>query len=219
MYDKNLFKEICDLSCSFEKLKSFNEVLASQEFDLDNSFEKYYSIETIIKAINKYKDGLITGEHLAYWANAYNWIIMATTHNKIIEDNDTADFKEYIEYEISDWLDGLSFFDETDTDEDINSYFEKLIAELKDYDYILRTYDKLKIYCKEQKVIAKNTYENLVFLCINPEEKFYFIFDDININYQRDDVDENRLTEEKFAEKIKALKDSGYKQLIKEHLD
>ncbi|MDE5910950.1 MAG: hypothetical protein K2H24_01310, partial [Clostridia bacterium] len=75
MYNKILFEKICNVECSFEELKQFNGKIDEQEYDLDNPFEKYYNVDRIVLAIEKYKRKDMEYRCLACWANAYNWII------------------------------------------------------------------------------------------------------------------------------------------------
>lgn len=77
MFDKELFNKICTVTCSFEELANFVTNIDEKEFDLDDAFEKYYSLERILCAIKKYKSKQISDKFLAYWANAYDWILMS----------------------------------------------------------------------------------------------------------------------------------------------
>ena len=109
MFDKTMYEKIFTVTCTLEELENFVSCKTKKEFDLDNAFQKYYSLERIFSAIEKYKAKEISDHYLANWASAYNWIISAgldfqsKTNHKI---------KEIIAFEISDWLDSLSFFDE-----------------------------------------------------------------------------------------------------------
>ena len=85
MFDKIMFEKIFNLTCSFDELKHFNFKIDEKEFDVDNCFEKYYSLETILKCIQLHKDKRISGKYLAYWSNAYNWIIMGGFKGKRLQ--------------------------------------------------------------------------------------------------------------------------------------
>ena len=213
LINKVLLENIINCKVKFEEIEDFSIGISSTELDLDNSFSKYYSLQKIENAINKYRNADINGEYLAHWANAYNWIIMATLHEKCVESGETPNFKEYIEYEISDSLDGLSFFDESDIDDDINSYFNDVLKEFKYYDNIYKEYENLEIYCKEQKIIDYH-YENLVFLCVNRVKKVYFIFNDINISAPSDKVNEKQISEDEFVTTVSELNKIGYNEIF-----
>lgn len=108
MFNRHLFAKICDVSCSFNELEEFVIDIDKKEFDLQNPFEKYYSVDKIILAIEKYQANEIDAKFLAYWMNAYNWIIMGGF--KIEKKDESISLKEFLIWTISDWLDSLSFF-------------------------------------------------------------------------------------------------------------
>lgn len=124
MFDKELFNKICTATCSFEELENFVVKIDKKEFDLDNAFAKYYSLERILYVIAKYKAKQIIDRFLAYWANAYNWIIMSGFKISYHKEKGNRSMKEIIVDEISDWLDSLSFFDDDEEFFDVNNYAE-----------------------------------------------------------------------------------------------
>ena len=48
MFDRAMFEKICGVACTLEELKCFNSKIDEKEFDIDNSFEKYYSLDVIL---------------------------------------------------------------------------------------------------------------------------------------------------------------------------
>ena len=76
MYKKELLKKICDISCSSNELDEFVSQINKNEYDSDNPFEKYYDVDRLIVAIDKYNSKEIDAKFLAHWMNAYNWIVM-----------------------------------------------------------------------------------------------------------------------------------------------
>ena len=56
MYNKDLYNKIINASCSFEELEFFVSDIDKKEFDLANAFEKYYDVEKILYAINRYEN-------------------------------------------------------------------------------------------------------------------------------------------------------------------
>ena len=91
------------------------------KFDTFNPFFKYYKLETIEKAINKYKEGRIEKDYLVNWFLTYNRLlngdfIERANHNY----NEVVDF---VRNEIIWQLDSLSLFDES---ENIDDYLEAL---------------------------------------------------------------------------------------------
>jgi hypothetical protein len=128
MFNKELFKKICDVTCNYEELEAFEIKLSEQEFDLDNSFEKYYSLNSIMAVVDKYRRKEINSKYLSSWANAYNWIIMASNHN-CVDNDQPLTFKEFLIWKISEWLDSLSFYDCVERATKLDSYinaFKKL---------------------------------------------------------------------------------------------
>ena len=124
MFNQELFNRICAGGCTFEELENFVTKIDKQEFDLENAFEKYYSLERILFVINKYKAKQITDKFLAYWANAYNWILMSGFKVSYHKEDSTRSMQEILIDEISDWLDSLSFFDEDEDCFNANEYIE-----------------------------------------------------------------------------------------------
>ena len=135
MFDEQLFKKICDVSCDWGELQKFVTNIDKKEFDLDNAFKKYYKVEKIVCAIEKYQSKKINAKFLAYWSNAYDWIINSGFK---IENNDKSiSLKEILIFEISDWLDSLSFFDDSDDWYNLEEYktaFRVLDSVLQDID-------------------------------------------------------------------------------------
>ena len=119
MFDKELFYKIQGVTCTFEELKTFVSKIDEKEFDLDNAFEKYYSLACILHAIDEYKTQRIDDTFLSHWATAYNWIIMSGFKLARQKTKGGLSVKQIVVDEISEWLDALSFF-ETDNEE----YFE-----------------------------------------------------------------------------------------------
>ena len=122
MYNKDLFKKIVSVTCSGEELEKFNTNINKKQFDLHSAFEKYYSLQSVLRAINRYENGEVTDKYLANWMNAYNWIIMAGFKGE----SDNFDLKEWVKLEISDWLDSFSFYDSVSYLEDINEFKQSL---------------------------------------------------------------------------------------------
>ncbi len=124
MFNQELFNKICTGTCTFEELENFVTKIDKKEFDLDNAFVKYYSLERILFVINKYNKKQISAKLLAYWANAYNWIIMSGFKVSSHNEGNTCSMKEILIDEISDSLDSLSFFDDDEEWFNTNNYIE-----------------------------------------------------------------------------------------------
>ena len=204
MFDEKMFEKICTVTCTFEELKDFAGGMDKKEFDLDNAFEKYYSLNIILYAIQQYKDKKITDRFLAHWACAYNWIIIAgfdfeieTNHKK----------REIIAFEISDWLDSLSFFDETEELFDIEKYInvfsslDKIYRDLSDWEV---EYAPTNDFCDENGdvwllFVNRKTGEFLKIL----HEGYGDYLVEGQESWTEDDIDKA----------IQSLKENGYQEL------
>ena len=127
MYDKDLFKKICNGDCSLNELKSFAQNIRKQEFDLDNIFEEYYSLDRILLIIEKYQNGQVNDNYLATWAYAYLWMLDGILKTKNPERE--VSFKKWIQWEITEWLDSLAFFDAEEEYYDLE-YYKTVFKEL-----------------------------------------------------------------------------------------
>ena len=216
MYNQDIYEKVCNISCNEKELTELSSTLSTTKFDLDHPFDKYYSVEIIIKAINKYLNGEITDQYLAHWMNTYNWIISASDGAE--KANEKYTLKEYVEYNISNDLDTLSFFDEDDfKDIDFNapefckntkSYLNNFVARFKFYDLIYQNLNNLEIYY--QIIREKGKPDELEFLCVNHQNKTYLFFDEFHIYSRGDQIEGKQLTETKFSTKIQELKQTGY---------
>ena len=204
MYNKDLYNKIIHVSCSFEELETFVSGIDKKEFDLDNAFEKYYDVEKILYAINRYENQEVDDKYLAYWMNAYNWIIMAGF--KIESKNNEISFLDWVVWEISDWLDSLSFFDDSD------DWFN-----LDDYRNSFKIIDGIYKNINEWDCVFAHTDEwggnddDVVLLVVNDKTKeLVKIY--ASLDYLNERVDFPRIEEDEFEKKIKQLNKVGYQE-------
>jgi hypothetical protein len=109
MVNRNLCKKLCNVECSIEELSYFIDRHEDFYGLADDFFKEYYSLDSILKCINLYKAGEITVRYLTSWANAYAWLLLG---NDKSDTDEVLTFKALVEHDITDWLDGLSFYDE-----------------------------------------------------------------------------------------------------------
>ena len=129
--------------CSFDQLAEFSvNMSVKKEFDFNNSFNKYYNLDKILMAIEKYLNKTINAEYLTYWANVYNWILMASY---FFNDNYSNSFKQLLRNSISWELDALSFFDSENEKQDKKN-LKKFIVDFKILDYLYNKINNLMIY-------------------------------------------------------------------------
>ena len=205
MYDKELFNKIINVSCTFEELEAFVIDIVKKEFDLENAFDKYYSVETILKAIRRYENKEIDDRYLSYWMNAYDWIIMAGF--KMESENKEIYFKDWLVWEISNLLDSLSFFDNTE------DWYN-----LEDYTTCFKILDKIYKNLNDWKCLFAHTDEwgdnedDVVLLITNHKTK-EFVKTYGNLDYLNEDVRIQKIELAELERQIENLNAQGFKKL------
>ena len=120
-----MFEKICNATCTFDELTRFVSKINEKEFDVENCFEKYYSLYSILRCIHLYKDKRISDKYLAYWCTAYMWIIMGGFKSKLNDENEkNIDLETILIWDICDWLDSLAFFDAKYDEYDLDTYID-----------------------------------------------------------------------------------------------
>ncbi|MDY5264611.1 MAG: hypothetical protein SPH07_06205 [Eubacteriales bacterium] len=205
MYDKDLYNKILSVSCSFEELENFVIDINKKEFDLDNAFEKYYDVEKILYAIRRYERGEVEDKYLAYWMNAYNWIIMAGF--KLKKEETEITFQEFLEDLITDWLDSLSFFDDSDDwynlDDYKNTYIalDKVYKNINDWEHIFAHTDEFGDNDDDVVVLAYN----------NKTKEFVKLYHELDyLNYK---VNIERVELDRLKKEIRQLKKRGFEEM------
>ena len=202
MLDKEFLHKICNLECDFETLKNFNLHINIHDFNTKDSFAEFYNLETVLNALSKFQKGEIDASFLAYWANAYNWIIMSSKWQQ--GDNaKVANFHQFVMCAISDLLDSLSFI-ELDPTLDANRFEEKFVI----FDKLFKTIDaNFTIYfvpCNKDDPVFVN------FLCINDKTKEYVEVENGYLNYGNYKVNEQQVNKTKFKELLSNYRKLGY---------
>lgn len=207
MYDKELIDKICNLTCKPEEI-DINQT--SIKYDSVDSFNKYYNVNTIINAIDKYINKEWNGKTLANWCCLYDWIIEGGCK---VSANKNLNELEYFIKELISWdLDGLSFFDEEYLEDDFmfdKDYFINL-------DYILKNNNDWEgIYAPIGEYDEMNN--NQYALLFNDKLKEYIIIFSNGFlynNYKHQNDYLRFTTKNRFVNKLNDLKDNNYK-LIK----
>jgi len=205
MHNKKAIEKICDVSCSFEELEAFVINIDKKEFDLDSPFEKYYDLQKILFAIKRYENNEIDYRYLANWMNAYNWIIMGGF--KIETKDDLVTFKKWIQLEISDWLDSLSFFDDFDDFYNLGDY-KKSFAVL---DIIYRNCFDWDCVFAHTDELGDNE-DDVVVLVSNSKSK-QFVKIHGQLDYLNEELKFPRLELDQLEKEIDQLKENGYQEL------
>jgi len=210
MFDKELFKKICDVSCDWCELEKFVINIDKKEFDLDNALEKYYKVERIICAIEKYQAKKINAKFLAYWSNAYDWIIMSGFKNG--DDNKSISLKDFLIFEISDWLDSLSFFDDSDDWYNLEEYK----TTFKVLDFVLQDIDNCEAIFAvdaDENDEDYDYYAHDVEVLIKNGKAKYFIKVYTDCIYPDDNVLFPKVTREELEDQVVKLREQGYRKL------
>ena len=151
MITKGLIEKVIGAECLEEEMSQVLNFLQNRknyeglEF-LKNSFEKYYNLARIINTIRKYENKEIDDRYLAYWMCIYNWIIMADEWANVPIEEIT--FKTWVVWEISGWLDSLSFFDDSDDFYNLEEYkktfevLDKIYNNLEDWNRVFAHTDE-----------------------------------------------------------------------------
>jgi len=204
MYDKELIDKICNLTCKPEEIDIDQ---TSIKYDSVDSFNKYYNVNTIINAIDKYINKEWNDKTLANWCCLYDWIIEGGCK---ISANKNLNELEYFIKELISWdLDGLSFFDEEYLEDDFmfdKDYFINL-------DYILKNNNDWKgIYAPIGEYDEMNN--NQYALLFNDKLKEYIIIFSNGFlynNYKHQNDYLRFTTKNRFVNKLNDLKDKNYK--------
>lgn len=200
MFEKKLLEKICEAKCSIKELEDFVYNIDKKDFDLDYPFEKYYDLNRIITMIEKYQNNLISAKYLAYWMNAYNWIIMGGFK---IEDNDNhITLKRFIICLICDWLDSLSFF----------NYCGEY--ELEKYKESFKSLNRVYLDCAECSAVFTpyGNNDDICVLVVNEKSSYFVVlYDELDYVNSKCDI---RLSDiDSIKDEIKRVNKIGYTRL------
>lgn len=169
MYDKDLITKVCNLTCSKKDLSIDQRTI---NYDIESPFKKYYDVNTIIGAINKYLSREWDDDALAKWCCIYCWILCGGFHDDLKENLNSLE--EYLVELITDDLDGLSFFEEEDRLSGVIDVYER-IEGYKNLDHVWQTRNKWKGVYSSIKSSNNDGFHQYIVL-INEKEKEYMIF-------------------------------------------
>lgn len=205
MYDKELFSKIINVSCTDEELKTFVNDIDKKEYDIDNAFEKYYDLERILYAIRRYENKEVNDQYLSCWMTAYNWVIMAGF--KTEQENREIVFKDWLVWQISDLLDSLSFFEDTDEFFNINDYknafiiMDKIYKKINDWECVFAHTDELG-----------DNEDDVVLLVVNDKTKEYVKMYG-NLDYLNEEVKIDKIEFYEMKKEIKQLNRKKFNEL------
>ena len=208
MYDKELIEKVCNLTCSKEEVCRDQTTI---NYDVDHPFEKYFDVNIIIGALNKYISKEWDETTLAHWFCIYDYIICGGFSDDLKEDYNPLE--RFITEVISWDLDGLSFFDEEAyLDDGINTIYG-WIEWYKNIDHIWKTRDSWHgVYAAIGEYDSENR-QQYVLLINDKLKKYMIIFSDfLRNNYKHQNGYLRYTTKNKFA-KLEEKLSKDYKNL------
>lgn len=167
MHDKIYYDEILNFKLPHTPLDKVR-------YDKKDGFCKYFSFDLINKALDEYLANRIDKRYLADWATRYNYLLNCGFRNTKKRPFDIA---ALIEYEISDTLDSLSFFDTLGKKKDIAYY--RIIFSM--FSYLWKKRTNLTCLCTR----LLETYDMYEYLIFDKDTKVYYASQtDYDINYE-----------------------------------
>ena len=206
MFNKKLFESICNLTCEMEDF-SFNPANRRKvKYDLEDPFIKYYSYDSIVKAFNKYINKEWDDKTLAHWFCVYDWILNGGFSSKTKSSLNLVE--ELITFIISDYLDGMSFFEEEYylNNED-NTPIENYIKEFKFCDELWQQRKEFKAYY----FMVRDVYLYSKFIVlVNDSKKQYMIIKEDYYSRKYNDGNLYWMKKGEFEKLIKRLENEKY---------
>ena len=202
MLNQDLAKRICDVTCSLEELKSIS--LSDGLFGLDEPFNEYYDLNSILKCFDLYEKGCVAEEFVAHWANGYGFVIGISFTSKIYKERESSvSLKDLVFWSVLDWLDTLAFFDgEAPYD---SNYYKNAFSAL---DYVYKSLDKWTVYYSFKPDSCH--IDACSVLLVNDSERSYMIFH-VDAFAFRNRAIENARSLENLTDMVNQLIGNGYK--------
>lgn len=203
MYDKELINKVCKLTFSKEELYRNQTTI---NYDIEYPFKKYYDMNVIIGAINKYLSKEWDDVTLAHWCCIYNWILRGGFHNDLKEDLNPLE--EFLKDVISWDLDGLSFFNEDDyLEEDISKWIENY----RNFDHVWQTRNEWSGVYSPIGINDKINGDQYVLLINEKRKEYIIIFSShLSNNYKNQNEYLKYTSKNKFIKLIEKLKEEKY---------
>ena len=205
MYNQELFEKVCNVECSPYELEKFIAAIDKMDFDLESPFEKYYSLDKILNAIQKYQAGEINAKYLANWMSAYNWIIMGGFP---IEEQGRIGLREFMMRQLVDWLDSLSYFENENGRYNLDPY-KNVFGVL---DLILFDLD----LC-EAVFAPHGENENSVVVLVKNKKAKYFVRLQGELDYMHETITMEQTTWMNLEMQAQALMSEGYSEFKYSH--
>ena len=204
MYDKDLIQRVCNLTCSKEDVVRSQTTIA---YDKLQPFRKYYNVEAIKGAMEKFASDEWDDQTLAHWACIYCWILSGGFGDNVKEDLDTFEgfFRDVVTWD----LDGLSFFSAED---DESTDMHECIKLFEYYDHVWQTRKQWRAVYAMIGPFAEENGDQYVALINDTTKEYMIIYSDHLENGFQDEYFKF-VTQEEHILLIEQLKNSGYQIL------
>lgn len=161
MYNKELIERICANKCYKKELEDFCCGLEENEYDTKNSFEKYYSLESILNVLNLHRKGKISGRYFTSWMTAYLWIIRAECRKKGFyrQFKSSMPMKEIVKEHIIDYIEGCTWHECEYHPEDELESIDNDIKVFTELDELYHTIDEWEAFYAPDKEQTDEDYE------------------------------------------------------------
>ncbi|MBQ3041986.1 MAG: hypothetical protein IJD47_02195 [Clostridia bacterium] len=206
MYDRAFIERICNLTCSREEIICDSSKLL---YDTEYPFKKYYNMQIVLDAINKYLTKQWDDRMLSHWFCAYLWTLCGGFSKSLQEALTPIEqfYKETVCWD----FDGMSFFDDDSLTDDPN-FLSKTIQLFKNLDYIWQTRSEWKLVYSDVGELTK-TNEDFYVALINDSKKQYMIVYDCYFHFGTPNEFFQFVEDDKFISLIEQLKADGYQIL------
>lgn len=161
MYNKELIERICANKCYKKELEDFCCGLEENKYDTKNSFEKYYSLESILNVLNLHRKGKISNRYFTSWMIAYLWIIQAECRKKGFyrQFKSSMPTKEIVKEHIINYIEGCTWHECEYHPEDELDSIDNDIKVFTELDELYHTIDEWEAFYAPDKEQTDEDYE------------------------------------------------------------
>ncbi len=205
MFDKKSFEMFSSFKYSDEELVTFIKNVKTILFDIDNPFEKFFSVKVVKKCIKMYLDKRISLKYFNHFLVAYEYVISGGYND--VSDN-VFSIKEMAVCGILDVLD--SFLVYIDNKEETSYY----IKYLKTLESVYKNYDKWEVYYSTPNRYYDNLEVNDIHFVLKNKNKKVYV--KVYVDYFDTDIyrlDNSFIKVDNACDLEKQLKQQKYKEL------
>lgn len=209
MYNAQQLQDICNLDCSRDEISRFCAKARKQKVRQNNSFDKYYDLNTILLALIKFEQGEVGELDMLYWAEAYHHLIADGVK---VEHGQRVTLRQYVKQIIVDSVyDLVNYFDNYDKQYSvsINSYKLRFCV----LDYVLRDVDNCKAMFSRQN--ARDRFP--IALIVNDDKEYYieqlYYFGDWDPDVSENRTEFNEISMRNAKKRLARMRQLGYTDL------